>query len=139
MIISFRKTHLRIWILLSLILPILIVLAVVQTPQYPLSRVDNDILPLEGAEVVYQNDNEEYALVVRTNEDFWQLDLHLKSALESPGPFLYGEVEGNPLIPLGTVGESGHYHIRLKKEKNTITGLTIKDDLQDTTIMKIKF
>ena len=138
MIAPQRKRHFISWILLALGLPALVILAVINIPQFPTEEGYVQPPTAEGA-ILKSVENDQLTISLRgEGEQVRQLEILVKESFKSPFPVIYplqGETRGAALIGDG-IGGKGLYRFALDE---VISGIEVWDPVKEVELTKLNF
>lgn len=127
-----RKAHRRIWVLILIILPILVICSVVLRPTAPTMPFEGNT-PQAMGEVLKERETPELKANLRgENGTPSQLELIFKTPLKSASSTVYDQNDGL----IGQVGKRGLY--RFKVPEN-IQGFHIWDAIEEKQLIEVAF
>ncbi len=128
-----RKTHLLIWLVLAMLLPVLLFFAVKNLAVFQSNSAHNSPVEISEGNVLKVQENDMVKASLFKNH----IELILKSALQNPSSVVYAmDEKGNKLNVIGQLTAAGIYSFDINKLPK---GIIITDTIKNEDITKFTF
>jgi hypothetical protein len=134
---SLRKSHIRIWVIAAVIMPIFIILSIIGRPDFPINQAGYNPTSIQALpNIIKPLETNKLKINLRAKEKtIGQLEIFVKEPLKSASTTIYYlENKGKGRF-IGSIGSKGLYRFPIDK---SIRGIVLYDPIKKRDIQLIE-